>query len=225
MTFLLSMIIVSVYIIIFRKQLNRQRIVHYIGAIFLTIWFVLTQLQTSFQGYPEWFKTYVQPLFVNCGISTAMFVVVMYTGALKKGSPLMKKLMPIRAELSVIASTLAIGHNIINAKLYFNFMIYKPEMFAKFPLTIKLATYSALGIIAIMIPLWITSYYTVRKRMTGKSWIKLQRWAYLFYGLVYAQVMLLMIPKIHTDNSRYLITTVIYTLVLASMQLCAPQGL
>ncbi len=43
----------------------------------------------------------------------------MYTGALKNGSKLMKILMPIRAELSIIASILTLAHNISFGRYHF----------------------------------------------------------------------------------------------------------
>ena len=54
----------------------------------------------------------------------------MYTGALKNGSKLMKILMPIRAELSIIASILTLAHNIIFGKYHFVTLFTAPKYYA-----------------------------------------------------------------------------------------------
>lgn len=45
--------------------------------------------------------------------------------------------------------------------------------------------------IAIMLPLFITSFKRVRRRMKPGNWKRLQRLAYVFYGLMYIHVLLL----------------------------------
>lgn len=67
-----------------------------------------------------------------------------------------------------------------------------------------------------MIPLFITSFMKVRKKMNAKTWKKLQRWAYLFYLLAYLHVFILLVNK-DTINWTKLITYTsvfgIYTLL------------
>ncbi len=47
------------------------------------------------------------------------------------------------------------------------------------------------GIVAflIMIPLFITSFTTIRKKYTYSAWKKIQRWAYLAYALIYLHLL------------------------------------
>ena len=101
----------------------------------------------------------------------------MYTGALPNGSWLIKKLMPVRAELSIIATILTLAHNISYGMTYFKMLFTMPKVM---PLNQILATICTMVMMCIMIPLCITSFKSIRKKMNPKSWKKLQRWAYVF---------------------------------------------
>ena len=59
----------------------------------------------------------------------------------------------------------------------------------------------------------ITSFPSVRRKMDAKIWKKLQRTAYLFYGLIYAHVMLIMVPYALKGKTTYIFNIVIYTIV------------
>ena len=64
-----------------------------------------------------------------------------------------------------------------------------------------------------MLPLFITSFKCVRKKMKGSSWKKLQRLAYGFYALIYIHVLLLTLPGAQKGNGSYLLTVVVYSVV------------
>ena len=46
-----------------------------------------------------------------------------------------------------------------------------------------------------------------------RNWKKLQKTAYIFYGLIYAHVMLLMVPTAFTGNTTYIFNVALYTIV------------
>ena len=64
-------------------------------------------------------NAWIWPLFARGGLAGALFIYVMWAGALPNGSALIKKLMPLRAELSILACILTLGHNIAYGKTYF----------------------------------------------------------------------------------------------------------
>lgn len=137
----------------------------------------------------------------------------MYTGALKNGSKLIKMLMPIRAELSIIASILTLGHNIIYGKTYFVKLFTNPGSIRG---NVLLAAIVSLVSILIMLPLMITSFPKVRKKIQPRKWKKFQRTAYLFYGLVYVHVMLLMMPSAFNGNVMYILNVILYSIIFLS---------
>lgn len=49
--------------------------------------------------------------------------------------------------------------------------------------------------------------------MKYKSWKKLQRFAYVFYSLIYIHIMLIMLPLAKSGNSQYILNVLIYSLV------------
>ncbi len=49
--------------------------------------------------------------------------------------------------------------------------------------------------IGIMLPLFVTSFRLIRKKMTGKKWKSLQEFAYIFYAMVFVQVLMVYISR------------------------------
>ena len=107
-----------------------------------------------------WFETWVWPVFARGALAGAMFVLDMCTGAFPNGSAAMKMFMPVRANLSIIACILTLGHNIAYGKTYFNALFFEPSRLSTPTL---LAAICSLIMIIIMLPLFITSFRTVRK--------------------------------------------------------------
>lgn len=70
--------------------------------------------------------------------------------------------------------------------------------------------------LAIMLPLFITSFQRVRRKMTPKAWKKLQRWACLFYALLCCHILLLTIPMAARDDSAYRLTVFVYGAIFLS---------
>lgn len=80
------------------------------------------------------------------------------------------------------------------------------------PVQVKIAAIISLILICLMIPLFVTSFKCVRKKMKAKSWKKLQRLAYPFFILIYIHVMLLF--SMNVDKNKFSI--IVYTLVYVS---------
>ena len=114
----------------------------------------------------------------------------MFAAAVPNGSRFMRLVMPIRGELSIIASILTLGHNIAFGRTYFVRLFTGASM----PGNVLAAAICSLIMIAIMLPLFITSFKRVRRRMKPGNWKRLQRLAYVFYGLMYIHVLLLNLP-------------------------------
>ena len=112
-------------------------------------------------AFPAWVRSWIWPIFARSALSTALFAAVMYAGAVPNGSKLMKAVMPIRGELSIIASILTLGHNISFGLTYFRLLFTQPDCL---PVNQLLAAICSLVMLCIMLPLFITSFKCVRKK-------------------------------------------------------------
>ena len=209
MNFLISIILTALLIFIGRKFIKKHSILCYIVTGIISLLIIITSYSGAISSFPPFIKNNIMPLFTKSTFATSIFVVVMYTGALKNGSKLMKILMPIRAELSIIASILTLAHNISFGRYHFVTLFTNPKSMS---LNMILAAIISI-LISIMIPLMITSFPMIRKKMKYKSWKMLQRSAYAFYGLIYIHVMLIMLPIAKCGNLQYILNVLIYSLV------------
>lgn len=189
---LISILLVSIFIVLFHKQIKKHANISYIIAGLIAIGFILYfQLNLS-NKVPKDINKYVVTIFSRSAISTALFTIVMYTGVLDKKMNITKKLLSIRGELSIIACILTLGHNVLYGKTYFVTLFTNPTSLTWLKL---IAAILSVLLIVIMLPLMITSFPSVRKRIPFKKWKIIQRLAYVFYGLIYVHVMCLFIPK------------------------------
>ena len=213
MVFVIALVIAALFSLLCDKALKKHGGAFYIAAVVLAAIAAGCTYAGVTAGLPIWFSTWIWPLVARGALGTALFVVVMVTGALPNGSAAMKKLMPIRGELSIIASILTLGHNITYGKTYFVMLFTQPAMLSG---TQLLACISSLVMICIMIPLFITSFKSVRRKMSAKNWKKLQRAAYVFYALIYVHIMLLSVPMYMRGITTYMANIIVYTAVFGA---------
>lgn len=210
MNFLISIMIAIVLVAIGRDFIKKHSNLCYIIATIISILLVIGVYTGTISKLPSGFSNTVLPYFTKSTFATALFVIVMYTGAFKNGSSLIKFLMPIRAELSIIASILTLAHNISFGKNHFVQLFTNPSSMAP---NMLIAAIISLILIAIMVPLMITSFPSIRKKMGAKKWKKLQKSAYIFYALIYAHVMLIMVPVAKKGVSSYVLNVLVYSIV------------
>lgn len=129
-----------------------------------------------------------------------LLIVIMYMGALDTKIPWVKRLMSIRKELSIISGFPVLTHSLIrvagsfpNSLKYFTAhdeFVASGRVVNEFGAGLS-NTSLVLGIVllALFIPLWITSFDGVHRSMGGERWKKLQRWAYLMYAVMFIHAM------------------------------------
>lgn len=206
MLLIISLIIVSLFIYFLKDSLKKHAGIYYIGAAVISIAVFLI----GFLPMPLFLKNNILGIFAKGSLGTAMFVAVMYAGALPKGSKLIAPLMKIRGELSITAAILVLCHNFTYGITYFKMLFIKPEALSATQFT---AAIISLVLIIIMILLTVTSFQAVRKKMKAKKWKQLQRTAYVFYGLMYVHIMLINIPYARLGLGMYIANVVIYSIV------------
>lgn len=206
MLLIISLIIVSLFIYFLKDSLKKHAGIYYIGAAVISIAVFLI----GFLPMSLFLKNNILGIFAKGSLGTAMFIAVMYAGALPKGSKLIAPLMKIRGELSITAAILVLCHNFTYGITYFKMLFIKPEALSATQLT---AAIISLVLIIIMIVLTVTSFQAVRKKMKAKKWKQLQRTAYVFYGLMYVHIMLINIPYARLGLGTYIANVVIYSIV------------
>lgn len=206
MLLIISFIIVFLFIYFLKDSLKKHAGIYYIGAAVISIAVFLI----GFLPMPLFLKNNILGIFAKGSLGTAMFIAVMYAGALPKGSKLIAPLMKIRGELSITAAILVLCHNFTYGITYFKMLFIKPEALSATQLT---AAIISLVLIIIMIVLTVTSFQAVRKKMKAKKWKQLQRTAYVFYGLMYVHIMLINIPYARLGLGMYIANVVIYSIV------------
>lgn len=206
MLLVISLIIVSLFIYFLKDSLKKHAGIYYIGAAVISIAVFLI----GFLPIPLFVKNNILGIFAKGSLGTAMFVAVMYAGALPKGSKLIAPLMKIRGELSITAAILVLCHNFTYGMTYFKMLFIKPAALSATQLT---AAIISLVLIIIMLVLTVTSFQAVRKKMKAKKWKQLQRTAYVFYGLMYVHIMLINIPYARLGLGTYIANVVIYSIV------------
>lgn len=206
MLLIISLVLAVAFVLLCGKVLKKHPNLFYIGAGIITAILAVV----PFDGAPDFVNNYILALFRRGSLATAFFIIVMYTGALKNGSVLMKKLIVIRGELSIMASIMILCHNIFFGKTYFVRLFTSASTM---PVTQVLAAVASLLMLVIMIPLAIMSFPKVRKRMKPKLWKKLQRFAYAFYALIYTHVFLLTYSSAKAFRGDYTFSLILYTII------------
>ena len=212
MVLLLSLLITSILIFSGKKWIRAHASSCYIlctAISCLTAAAVLSGKAAGLTGFPS----VLASVLTKGGLSGAFFIYVMYAGAVPSGSILQKTIMPVRGELSIMGSILAIGHMITYGCRYFLMLFTQAAAMRKIVL---LATVCSLLMILIMVPLFITSIKKIRRKMKGTLWKKIQRPAYAFYALLYLHILFFNIPSALKLNLNAAVNVVLYSIIFLS---------
>lgn len=217
MKFLIAFAEVLILLLLFHKTIKKYAMFFYIGAICCAIFGIISVITGLNKSAPSPIDDIFILPFVRGTFATALFVIVMWLGVLPKKYSVISNLYMIRGEISIMACILALGHNIA-------YGIVGGQSFVKLftnPSELQtnrlLAAIVSIILLIIMIPLFVTSFPLIRKKMKASFWKKLQRWAYLFYTLIYVHLLLLYIPLLSSDKAGKVLSAqqnlVIYSLI------------
>lgn len=190
-------------------QIKKKAVAFYTGTYALTAFVIAYYLLGWSHKVPDVINNWGMDLFQRGALSTATFIIVMFLGTITKHNDFSIRLLKIRGEISIIGCILAFAHNIIFGVVYFPMMIWNrqaldgPRMLAA-RLTVIL--------LVLMIPLFLTSFQCIRRKMKPKSWKRLQRLAYPFYYLIYIHVMVLFSVNAKDHIFDIVVYTAIYVL-------------
>ena len=155
----------------------------------------------SFAGLPPMLYDALFLLLHKCTLATALFAVVMYIGVFARDSRVATYLRPIRAELSIMAWLLSLGH----------MAIYLSTGLPQTNVAVALAL--ALALFALLVVLGVTSFNVVKKRMKKETWKRVQLLAYPFWGLVYVHLLLMLVPSALRGGAPAQMAVAVYSVV------------
>lgn len=206
MLLIISLIIVAIFIYLFKASIKSNANAFYIGAAVISIAVFLL----GYADIPVNIQQNILGIVSKGSLGTALFVVVMYTGALPRESKLLPVLMRIRGELSITAAVLVLCHNATYGRIYFQRLLFNTDALSGTQLAAALVS---IVLIALMLVLTVTSFPKVRRAMQPIKWKKLQRSAYVFYGLMYVHIMLINVPLARQGIRTYIVNVFVYSLV------------
>lgn len=204
MLFLISLAAAVLFTVLCGDILKKHAAPFYVGFTAAAVFFAVF----PFKNVPAPVNDYVISLFTKGALAAAFFVLVMFAGAFKAGSRGAKKLMPIRAELAIAASLLTITHLIS-----YGFLYTKRLITGAISPTQATITYFAIPLVILLIPLAVTSFKKIRKKMNAKKWKNLQRFAYAFYGLLYVHILIAYMPSARHGKVKSIINVIVYSAV------------
>lgn len=205
MKLLLALIITLIIILPAEKSIRKHPAVWYCFAFVLSLLGVMLPASA-----PDWLERIINGYISRGTLATAIFILVMYARILPPKSRPFRVLMGLRAPLAIMASFMILIHNGTYFIQYYN-NISQRNMSMTLPE--RIASCCTVLMLLLLIPLTITSFTVVRKKMKGKNWKRLQRFSYLFYGLIYLHVACLFGLQIARGNRAYQLELAIYTAI------------
>lgn len=206
MTLITGILFTIIFYSLTKDLIKKYPVIFYLG-IYAWTGFVVYYYNMGFdRNFPTWFNEYFMKIFSRGIFATASFMIVMFLGTITKHNDFSKKLMAIRGEMSIMASLLVFSHNIIFGLRYFPILFTNPSSMPQRQLIASIIT---IFLLLMLIPLFVTSFKTVRRKMKAKSWKNLQKMAYPFFIGIYIHVMVL-----YSANwKENMVGVVIYTLI------------
>ncbi|MDR1014125.1 MAG: hypothetical protein LBL86_03995 [Coriobacteriales bacterium] len=188
------------------RALRQRPLVFYAGAAAAVVLYLLFAEPT-----PDTLVRPFQDLMQKGQLGFAFFVVVMFAGTLRKDSALGGRLLPVRGELSILGSILVCGHFVLLLANYAGLLGHFFQLRASLMVPLALS----LALLAVLAVLTVTSFRRVRSAMDPRLWRRVQRLAYLFFGLVYLHILgYLLVPALQgAANAR--LSIAVYSVVFA----------
>ena len=143
-------------------------------------------------------------------LAGSLFIWVMLAPVLPKSFAERKTIYLLRGEMAICASLITLAHNLAFGGKYFGALFFGQGHISLMEL--HAAIVSCLMIL-LLIPLTVTSFQAVRRKMQGKSWKKLQNWSYLFYLLLYLHIFFIYQGALIRGKGEYFFTLMIYSII------------
>ena len=141
-------------------------------------------------------------------LAGSLYILVMLAPVLPKRFSGRKTIYLLRGEMAISASLITLAHNLAFGGKYFGAVFFGQGHISLMEL--HAAIVSCLMIL-LLIPLTITSFQTVRRKMQAKTWKKVQNWSYLFYLLLYLHIFFIYQGALLRGKGEYFFTLMFYS--------------
>nr|WP_314463065.1 ferric reductase-like transmembrane domain-containing protein [uncultured Clostridium sp.] len=192
MIFLIALLEAFLFVFFFKNAIRKHPAIFYVLSIAVIGFIVCYTKLNLYEVFPEWTYLYVISVFYRGAFSTALFVIVMYIGALNPKGKVVRALMPIRGYLSIIACLITLAHSFAYGIYYISAVLNTPN---ELDLRQILALILTVPLFLIMIVLMVTSFKAVRKKMNPRVWKNVQRLSYPWFAILYMYLMVLLVPS------------------------------
>ena len=143
-------------------------------------------------------------------LAGSLFIWVMQAPVLPRSFAGRKTIYLLRGEMAICASLITLAHNLAFGGKYFGALFLGQGHISLMEL--HAAIVSCLMIL-LLIPLTITSFQTVRRKMQAKTWKRLQNWSYLFYLLLYLHIFFIYQGALLRGKGEYFFTLMLYSFI------------
>jgi len=143
-------------------------------------------------------------------LAGSLFILVMLAPVLPRSFAGRKTIYLLRGEIAICASLITLAHNLAFGGKYFGALFLGQGHISLMEL--HAAIVSCLMIL-LLIPLTITSFQTVRRKMQAKTWKRLQNWSYLFYLLLYLHIFFIYQGALIRGKGEYFFTLMLYSFI------------
>ena len=190
----------------FGKAVKKKPAVLYGICIFLSLVSIFYPREGGLPFLDFFFKKIMQRGI----LAGSLFILVMLAPVLPKSFSGRKTIYLLRGEMAICASLITLAHNLAFGGKYFGALFLGQGHISLMEL--HAAIVSCLMIL-LLIPLTITSFQTVRRKMQAKTWKRLQNWSYLFYLLLYLHIYFIYQGALIRGKGEYFFTLMLYSFI------------
>ena len=206
MIVILTLICSLAFFHFFGKALKKKPAVLYGICILLSLVSIFYPREGGLPFLDFFFKKIMQ----RGVLAGSLFIWVMLAPVLPRSFSGRKTIYLLRGEMAICASLITLAHNLAFGGKYFGALFLGQGHISLMEL--HAAIVSCLMIL-LLIPLTVTSFQAVRRKMQGKTWKKLQNWSYLFYLLLYLHIFFIYQGALIRGKGDYFFTLMIYSFI------------
>ena len=190
----------------FGKAVKKKPVVLYGICILLSLVSIFYPREGGLPFLDFFFKKIMQ----RGVLAGSLFIWVMLAPVLPKSFSGRKTIYLLRGEMAICASLITLAHNLAFGGKYFGALFLGQGHISLMEL--HAAIVSCLMIL-LLIPLTITSFQAVRRKMQAKTWKRLQNWSYLFYLLLYLHIFFIYQGALIRGKGEYFFTLMLYSFI------------